>query len=176
MSELERHNQFAELLKRHHSQVFGYVLALVHSTADAEDILQQASLTMWEKFDQFDLDTNFGAWACSIARYKALNWLKARRRHQQVFTDALEVEVTAAYAAITIDEVDERTDALRGCVEELPPDQQKLLYDCYDGERAVAGVAEQLGRTVHSIHSSLRNIRHKLAECIRRRLSKEDRS
>ncbi len=175
MSELERHHQFAELLRRHHSQVFGYVLALVHNTADAEDIMQQASLTMWEKFDEFDLDTNFGAWACSIARYKALNWLKAQRRHQQVFTDALEVEITAAYVAITADEADERTLALRGCVEELPTDQQKLLYDCYDGEHAVANVAEQLGRTVHSVYSSLRNIRRKLAECVRRRMSDEGR-
>ena len=175
MSELERHHQFAELLRRHHSQVFGYVLALVHNTADAEDIMQQASLTMWEKFDEFDLDTNFGAWACSIARYKALNWLKTQRRHQQVFTDALEVEITAAYVAITADEADERTLALRGCVEELPTDQQKLLYDCYDGEHAVANVAEQLGRTVHSVYSSLRNIRRKLAECVRRRMSDEGR-
>ncbi|MCG8585159.1 MAG: sigma-70 family RNA polymerase sigma factor [Pirellulales bacterium] len=172
MSQPDSHERFAELFRQHHARLFGYVLSLVHSVVDAQDIMQQASLTMWERFDGFEPGSDFFAWACSIARFKSLNWLKAERRRQRVFSDAVELEITAAYCDVDPIEVAERKEALYGCVEELPADQQKLLFDCYDQSRAVADVAEELGRTVFSVYGSLRNIRRKLADCVRSKLSK----
>ena len=41
-------------LARHQSQLFGYIYSLVRDLDDADDLFQQTSLVLWDKFDQFD--------------------------------------------------------------------------------------------------------------------------
>jgi RNA polymerase sigma-70 factor (ECF subfamily) len=43
---------------------------------DTQDIFQQTSLVLWEKFDSFETGSNFAAWSCRAARYTAMNFLR----------------------------------------------------------------------------------------------------
>ena len=52
-------------------------------------------------------------------------------------------------------------------------DQQALLRDCFGENRSVAATAKELGRTTHSVYSSLRNIREKLLDCVNAAVSEE---
>jgi RNA polymerase sigma-70 factor (ECF subfamily) len=52
-----------ELLSRHKSQLFSYTVSIVHHVPDAEDEFQQTCVVVWEKLDQFELGTDFVAWA-----------------------------------------------------------------------------------------------------------------
>ena len=45
---LIRHDEFVTLFVRHEAAVFSFVLAMVRNTADAEDVVQRASVTMWK--------------------------------------------------------------------------------------------------------------------------------
>ncbi len=65
-----RKAEFAEQLARHHGQLLGYIYSLVRDLDDAEDLFQQTSLVLWDKFDQFDRSRSFVAWACGVARYE----------------------------------------------------------------------------------------------------------
>ena len=42
----------------------GYVLSLVHNWIDADDIVQDVAVRLWQRFDDFMPDADFGAWAC----------------------------------------------------------------------------------------------------------------
>ena len=44
----------AALLRQHQTQLFGYIYSLVRDLDDADDLFQQTSLVLWDKFDQFD--------------------------------------------------------------------------------------------------------------------------
>lgn len=46
--------QFLSLFLRSEREVFRYVSVLVPNVADAEDIVQQTALALWEKFDTYD--------------------------------------------------------------------------------------------------------------------------
>src|SRR5262249_39480637 len=72
--------EFAELLRRHQSQLFAYIYSLVHNFDDADDLYQQTSVVLWDKFEQFDRSKRFVPWACGVARYEVLNYLRARSR------------------------------------------------------------------------------------------------
>ncbi len=52
---------------------------------------------LWEKFDQYQPGTEFRAWACRIAHFKALKFCKDRKRaprtFSEVFFDAVDEEV-----------------------------------------------------------------------------------
>jgi hypothetical protein len=49
-----RHEEFVALYVRHESAIFSFVLSMVQNTADAEDVVQRASMTMWRCFGQFE--------------------------------------------------------------------------------------------------------------------------
>ena len=63
----------------HQRRVYIYLLSLVHSVADAEELLQETAYILWKKFDEFRPGTNFGAWACRVAYLEAA---KFRERHK----------------------------------------------------------------------------------------------
>ena len=56
--------RFLSLFLRSDGEFFRYVAALV---ADAEDIVQQTALVLWEKFDAYDAGQPFTPWACQLA-------------------------------------------------------------------------------------------------------------
>ena len=60
--------QFVELYTQHYTQLRYYLMSLIPSPSDAADVIQETSLVLWEKFDFFEVGTNFYAWSCKIAR------------------------------------------------------------------------------------------------------------
>jgi hypothetical protein len=50
-------------------RIFAYILALSPRRSDAEDLFQEASMVMWEKFDEANPPEDFVAWGCRIAYF-----------------------------------------------------------------------------------------------------------
>jgi len=162
----DRETAFAELFRGCYRQLFVYVHALVRNYTDTEDVVQQASLVLWRKFDEYQPGTSFIAWACSVARFEALNFLKQRRRQQAHFSAAFQLRLASIMAGTPPQNMNLRAAALENCVRKLPEGQRELLRRCFGGRQSVAEVAREIGRTTHSVYSSLRNIRNRLLECV----------
>ena len=71
-----RSTELIQLMMKYQRRIFAYIHTLVPSRSDAEDILQETSLTICEKFKDFEIGTNFYSWACQIAYWK----VKAARK------------------------------------------------------------------------------------------------
>ena len=104
----DRENRFTEQLRRNHRQLFGYIYGLLRNYGDAQDVFQQTSLTLWEKFDEYRPGTSFASWACSIARFKALNFLRRHRRYVAHFSEAFQQKLAAIQAAVPAEEINAR--------------------------------------------------------------------
>jgi RNA polymerase sigma-70 factor (ECF subfamily) len=163
--------EFAELLRHHQTQLFGYIYSLVRDLDDADDLFQQTSLVLWDKFAHFDHSKSFINWACGVARYEVLNFLRSRSRSRLYFSDQLNLALVTAQESLEHQQLDERRDALAGCMKKLRESDLELLESCYDGSVCVQVVAERWGRSTHSIHNSLRRIRRVLFECVRRKIA-----
>ena len=72
--------EFVELYSGAARRIYSFILTLVSSESDADDVFQEASKVLWQKFDQYVPGTNFYSWACRIAHYQALYW---RQRQQK---------------------------------------------------------------------------------------------
>jgi RNA polymerase sigma-70 factor (ECF subfamily) len=164
-----------EVFQEHYRQIFGYVYALLRNYTDAEDVVQQTSLALWKKFDEYQPGSNFFAWACNVARREALMFLRHQRRYRAHFSEAFQLRLAAAMAGVRPQVVNGRAQALEDCVQALPQNQRDLLLQCFGGTKSVATVAEEAGRTTFSIYSSLRNIRNKLLDCVNRSVSESTR-
>ena len=67
---------FTRLWVAHSPRIFAYIHALVPNWADAEEVLQETGIVLWEKFHQFDRGSDFGRWACSVAHFEVLKHRK----------------------------------------------------------------------------------------------------
>ena len=52
-------------------------------------MLQEASLVMWDKFDEHAPPDDFAAWGCRIAYFKVLDFYKKCQRSRVKFSQAM---------------------------------------------------------------------------------------
>jgi RNA polymerase sigma-70 factor (ECF subfamily) len=94
-------DEFVKLTLEHEGRFFSVVLAMLPGCADAEDIVQEAITVMWQKSEQFQRGTDFGAWGCRIVRLKVMEHLRKRRgdgvvlSHEALEMVALDLERSA---------------------------------------------------------------------------------
>ena len=84
--EKHRDEVFTDLVTEHQARLYGYIFAMVQNSADTEDLVQRTLITLWRRFDQFELGTDFCAWSLTTARYEVLNFQRAGRR-PNLFTE-----------------------------------------------------------------------------------------
>jgi RNA polymerase sigma-70 factor, ECF subfamily len=164
---------YASLLRQHQTQLFGYIYSLVRDLDDADDLFQQTSLVLWDKFDQFDRSKSFINWAFGVARYEVLNFLRTRSRKRLYFSDELNLALVEAHESLEHERLEERRTALAGCMEKLRQKDRELLEACYERSAGLRDLARSWGRSTHSIHNSLRRIRRVLYECVQRGVAQE---
>jgi RNA polymerase sigma-70 factor (ECF subfamily) len=169
----EKHVEFTRHLEPVQAKLFAYLHSLVRDLEDAEDLFQQTCLILWRKYGEFDASRSFFSWACGVARLEAANFLRSRSRSRLYFSDDLNLLLLDAHEQLPRDELEERREALAGCVEKLRQRDRKLVEECYGDPSGVALVAQRLGRSPQSVHNSLRRIRRVLFECIHRSLALE---
>lgn len=168
-----RNEVFIELFTLHQWSVNGFIRTLVPNQSDAEDLLQETSLLMWRKFEEFELGTDFAAWACRIAHFKVLNFLKQKRQSRLCFDE----DVVAQLAEVRIARAEQHNadqTALADCIRKLSEPDRLLLKSCYTKNQCIKNVAARLGRPVGSVYTSLHRIRQWLLNCVRRPRSQEE--
>ncbi len=75
---------FAELARKHSSQIYKCSLRILHNREDAEDNLQNALLQAFRKINTFQRKSQFSTWLVGIAVNEALMKLRKRRRDKLV--------------------------------------------------------------------------------------------
>ncbi len=174
MKQPNRQDEFADLMRDDYRRIFAYVLSLVHHFDDAQDIVQETSQTLWEKFDEYDPSRPFCNWAFGVARLKALQHLEKVKRRKESFQPDVVARLAELMDQRPAVHEKSRLDAMRTCETKLTEAQRALLKACYDGTRSVREVAQSLGRPPSSVHNSLGRIRMRLLECIDRTLAEDD--
>ena len=125
MSQSDREMRFIKVFQEHYHQLFGYVHTLVRNSTDAEDVVQQTSLILWKKFDEYQPNSNFFTWACVAARFEAMKFLRRDRRYRAHFSEAFQLKLAETMAGIHREVVTARDLALHDCVQRLPDNQRE---------------------------------------------------
>ena len=168
----DRTREFISLLQANDRQLHGFILALVSDWNVADDLVQQTSIKLWEQFDQYRPEEDFGAWARAIARFEVLNYFNSIRRDRHVFSEAFMETVSRRSSALGHQQ-EQRRGALEKCLGELHERHRELIQRCYARGASIKSVAESLGRSLEATYKSVQRIRQTLHSCIDRRLKQE---
>src|SRR5262245_23137186 len=162
---------FLRLFLRNERRLYAYILTLLPNRADADDVFQEASLVLWDKFDAEHPPDDFAAWGCRIAYFKVLDFCKKRQRSRVRFSQEMleRLAETAVEQAAAL-QLDERREALADCIAKLSPSDRDLLTRRFAEGATVHSVAAGVGRSVDAVYKALAKIRQALFECVTRAL------
>jgi RNA polymerase sigma-70 factor len=166
-SDVDR-EEFARMFSRNARRIYGFIMTLVFSHHDAEEVFQNTNVILWNKFAEFEPGTNFFAWASRIAYFEVLSLMKQKRRSQTMSDESLELLANEAMALSHTSS--ERLDALEECLGKLPADDRELLQERYYRQRPPKQIAAIQSRSVHSVYRSLSRIHNVLLNCVQRQL------
>jgi RNA polymerase sigma-70 factor, ECF subfamily len=167
------------LMERHASRVYRVAFGITRSEADAEEVVQDVFLSLFEKISAFEERAALGTWLYRVATNAAL----LRRRGKRVELEvSLEDQLPtfredghragersfllADWSASAEDEVlSEETHALvRQAIDMLPPHYRAVVVLRDIEELSNEGTAEILGEPVSSVKSRLHRARMALRE------------
>ena len=162
-------DEFVRLLTASQPGLYACILALLPDRVAAQDVLQEANLTLWHKAEDFEFGTSFMAWANRISRYHVLNYRRKMNRDRLIFDENLFAELCARQAA-RAEDADRYAEPLRRCLEQLPDEHRDLLARRYAQGGSVKQIAALRGQAVGAISQMLYRLRESLLNCVSQRL------
>ncbi|MCG8512278.1 MAG: sigma-70 family RNA polymerase sigma factor, partial [Rhodospirillales bacterium] len=149
--------EFIALFTRHHLRIQAYIRTQILNRTDAEDVMQDVSRVLWEKFDQFEQGTRFDRWAFQISRYHILKYFEKRRRDSLVFSEKL-IAMIAEETEQVIEHLDDRRTALERCLGKLRNEDRDVIRMRYEEKITNSRIAERMGRSEGTISRRLNRI------------------
>ena len=139
------------------------------SSDAAEDIVQNAFLKAWRRFDQFDGRSRFSTWMHRIVVNEALMWLRTERRRNRHQLDVLQRdEVLAESPPDPGQKLDlhQQTEQLRAGVAALPSLEREVIKACMLEERSYRDFCAEAGIGTAAAKSRAFRARQRLRELL----------
>lgn len=155
------------LFLQYQPAIRGFILSMIPDFSVADDVMQETFLTVTKKAPSFEIGTSFAAWVKTIARFKALEAIRARKfvTLSEEVLDALSTDPREF-----VGDTDERISLLRGCLDQLAPQARRSIDYRYRNEHMPPQIAGLMGCTVQSVNVTLSRARAFLRECVQRKL------
>src|SRR5436190_10355105 len=164
---------FEAIYDRHGSAAFSLAYRIAGNRPAAEDIVQDAFLAIWRSSVRYQPERgNLRSWLLSVVHNRAIDWLRralVQTRHQ---VEAEGVEERKAAPEFTDLEALRRDEArtIRSAMEELPPDQLRVVELAYFGGFTHTQIAEMLGMPLGTVKGRMRlaldKMRYGLGEAV----------
>lgn len=167
---------FFQLFMDSQRKLHSYILASIHNYADANDILQETATVMWRKFNEFDQNTSFIAWAISIARNLIRNYFNKRKRLRLQFDDELVQSIETRTIQQLIDGDNEKLEALEKCCEKLTDLNRYILKLRYRDGMTIKSIASRLGKSISGMYKFMARLQDSLLKCVEKTMIMREKS
>lgn len=167
VSDGDRH-AFSTLYDRTSAKLYGICLRLLGSEAEAQDALQDAYVTVWQKAGRFDpAKASAITWLAVLARNKAIDRLRRRPIGSDQLDAAAEVEDESPSA---FEVVGNKQDSARlgDCLGELEDRPRAMIRSAFLDGATYPELAEREGVPLATMKSWVRRGLQRLRECLER--------
>jgi RNA polymerase sigma-70 factor (ECF subfamily) len=166
---------FLRLFLQYEDDLKSYARSLLPTRDAVSEVMQEASVVIWEKQDQLRHEDEFLPWAKTIVRNISFRHRRKLFRDRHVFDDGLVERILAEEEAEQDggDQASREYGALMSCLNKLPEERKQLILAPYRDPGAVKELAEQGSRSPNSLYKLLQRLRVKLMHCVEAELNSE---
>jgi RNA polymerase sigma-70 factor (ECF subfamily) len=151
---------FELLFLQYHKRVYSFAISLVPSHQDAEEIVQNVFIAIWDQRKRLSISASFISYLFGIARHMAYEFIKKKIQHE-AFVEYF-LEHNQEYAFITEEEVlfRELEELLQRLIQDLPERRREIfVLSKFDG-LSYKEISVKLGISENTVDTQ---IRHALA-------------
>lgn len=160
------------LFVKHQPLVRVAALAILPDFDKVDDVVQETFLTMSRKAADFVPGSNFTAWICSIARFKAMEMRRKSILPFETLSDSMLETLHAVEPPI--DDFEHRVKYFEECLSQLAPQARKAMGLRYEKALLPAAISKQMNWSVGAVKVALSRARNVLRECVHTKLIAED--
>lgn len=149
------------LIKIYLKPVYNFILRLLGSIKDAEDLTQETFLKMWKNLKRFDQTKDFKPWLYQIAKNTCLDYFKRKKEivfselslaDNEIFTGEEMAEFNYSFLNESIDQ-EIKAEQINKALEELPVIYRVVLILYYYQQLNFREISEILEESLNTIKS-----------------------
>jgi RNA polymerase sigma-70 factor (ECF subfamily) len=144
---------FREVFNAWYKPLYYFVNKLIDSKEEAEEIVQNSFIKLFERCALFETAANIKAFLFVTARNNSFDYLrslKVQKEKQQAFFEAMQDETFFQYEYEIKDEL---VEMVRAAIEELPEECKRIFKMLYYEELSPAEVAGILNISVSTVYN-----------------------
>lgn len=116
-----------QIYKLYYKAMYNTSLRIVNDTMEAEDIMQEAFLSAFEKIDSYSGTVSFGAWLKKIVINRSLDALGKRKAVFEDIDSHAGIRDESPDETIRSEEVDVRVEEVKEAIDRLPDGYRVIL-------------------------------------------------
>jgi RNA polymerase sigma-70 factor (ECF subfamily) len=150
---------FEVIYDRHASASFSLAYRMCGTRSLAEDIVQEAFLSIWRSGARYDRARgSVRTWILGITHHRAIDVLRRGTVQERFRASDEGIEERLEASELTDVEVARREEAqeVRGALEDLPDDQRRAIELAYFGGFTQSEIAEMLGVPIGTVKGRMR--------------------
>ena len=159
---------FSALYTHTSAKLFGVALRILDNRAEAEEILQEAFVRIWQNADRYSANgLSPMTWLITVTRNLAIDRVRARR----AVTDGIDAAETVSDDGPTPEQAAESASEraqIDGCLDELDGDRADAVRGAYLDGYSYQELAERHAVPLNTMRTWLRRSLMKLKECLTR--------
>lgn len=169
---------FAHVYDRYAPILLGLMLRILRSRPEAEDVLQEVFLQVWQQARSFDPARGRAfTWLATLSRSRAIDRLRAvDSRERAAQRSAEDRQPTATEPRARADEEairSERAEAVRAALAELPEEQRQVLVLAYLDGMSQTEIAAAKNQPLGTVKTRTRTGLKRLSEALRTRMGQQ---
>jgi len=148
-------NAFEMFFKTYYQPLCNYAYSFIQDRDEAEEIVQSAFLSVWEKRETLDIKTSLKSYLYTMVRNTSLNVIKHEKIKQKYVGEALAVEARSHEGVsqkVLSSELEEKIERAM----DVLPEQCRLIFKMSRFEELKYGeIAEQLQISVKTVENQM---------------------
>jgi RNA polymerase sigma-70 factor (ECF subfamily) len=158
---------FEQLYRATSARLYGICARVLSDRTEAEDVLQEAFVTIWHRAVQYDADRAGAlAWLCTIARNKAIDRLRARPPLARAPLELVESIPDPGTAPERAAEAATDRSRLERCLGQLDARRRSLIRTAFFDGATYDELAARIGAPLGSVKSWIRRGLMQLKTCL----------
>jgi RNA polymerase sigma-70 factor (ECF subfamily) len=154
---------FRNLLSAYQERLYYHVRRYVHNHEDANDILQNTCIKIWNAIDNFRGDCALYTWLYRIAGNEAITFINKNKKRNEIDIEQTSAQYRSAADGI---DADEMTLKLERAIAALPDKQKQVFIMRYYDELPYEKIAEISETSVGALKASYHHAVKKIEEIL----------
>lgn len=159
---------FNHLVEQYSTRLYWHLRHFTASHEDADDLLQEVFVKVWQVLPTFRGDSAFFTWMYRIASNEAISWLRKKKVRVALDFQSLENVLCAQIDDDPFFDGDALDRALQKAVATLPGKQKQVFLLRYYEEMPYEEIASVMGSTVGSLKVLYHTAYTKIKEMLQR--------